>query len=77
MALPSCEGEMSLALLVAPGAATQAVEDDDVAITSIVKTGVEVQGQVVTVVAQIDWEAASGMRRHQLGQTQPSQEHTR
>lgn len=54
MVLPPCEGEMSLALLLTPAASTQAVEDDDVAVASVVKTGVEVQGEVLTVVANIE-----------------------
>lgn len=54
MLFPTCEGEMSLVLLVPPGPPTQGVKDDGVDNTSVIKTGVEVQGEVVTVVPNVD-----------------------
>lgn len=60
MLLPAREGEMSLALLVPPAAAAQGVADDDVDVAAVLKAGVEVQGEVVTVVPNVDRKAASG-----------------
>lgn len=59
---------MPLTLLVTPGAPTQGVEDDDVAVASVVKAGVEVQGEVLAVMANIDWKAASWTRRPDEGE---------
>lgn len=44
-------------MLVAPGPPGQGVEDDGVLVAAVVEAGVEVQGQVVGVVADVDGEA--------------------
>lgn len=55
--LPLCKGEVVLADLVGPGPPGQRVEDDDVVNAALVEAGVEVQGQVVGVVTDVDGEA--------------------
>lgn len=55
--LPLCKGEDSLAVLVPPAPPGQRVEDDGVVIAAVVEAGVEVQGQVVGVVTDVDGEA--------------------
>lgn len=44
-------------MLVSPGPPGQRVEDDGVVIAAVVEAGVEVQGQVVGVVTDVDGEA--------------------
>lgn len=58
--LPTRKGEISLAVLVSPGPPGQRVEDDGVDIIAVVKAGVEVQGQVVGVMADVDGESGRG-----------------
>lgn len=45
-------------MLVAPASPGQGVEDEGVAVPAVVEAGVEVQRQVVGVVADVDGEAA-------------------
>lgn len=47
-------------LLIAPGTPGQRVEDDGVDVAAVIEAGVEVQGQVVRVVADVDGEAGGG-----------------
>ena len=52
--LPSCKGEGFLTLLVHPLSTRFRVADDDVRITIQVKTGVEVQRDVVLIMTNVD-----------------------
>lgn len=47
-------------LLVSPRPPGQRVEDDGVVVVAVVKAGVEVQGQVVGVMTDVDGEAGRG-----------------
>lgn len=47
-------------LLIGPGPPGQRVEDDGVDVAAVIKAGVEVQGQVFRVVADVDGEAGGG-----------------
>lgn len=59
--LPARKWEISLVLLVTPAPPGQRVEDNGVDVAAVLKAGVEVQGQVVGVVANVDGEAGVGM----------------
>lgn len=57
--LPTCKRKMFLTLLVGPAPPRHRVKDNGVDITTIVETGVEVQGDVLMVVTNVDGKAAN------------------
>lgn len=50
---------MFLTQLIAPAPTRQCVEDDGVDVTPVIETGIEVQGDVVGIVTNVDGEAAT------------------
>lgn len=50
---------MSLLQLIAPAPTRQRVEDDGVDVAPVIETGIEVQGDVVGIVTNVDGEAAT------------------
>lgn len=56
--LPTREREVSLSFLLTPGTPRQRVAHDGVGVALVVEAGVEVHGDVVGVVADVEGEAA-------------------
>lgn len=57
--LPTCKRKMFLTMLVSPAPPRHRVKDNGVDIITTVKTGVEVQGDVLMVMTNVDGKAAN------------------
>lgn len=57
--IPTCKRKMILTMLVGPAPPRHRVTDNGVDIITMVETGVEVQGDVLMVVTDVDGKAAN------------------
>lgn len=64
--LPTCEWKMLLTMLVGPAPPRHRVKDNGVDIITIVETGVEVQGDVLMVVTNVDGKAVNRGKNTEL-----------
>lgn len=64
--LPTCKRKMFLTMLVGPAPPRHRVKDNGVDIITIVETGVEVQGDVLMVVTNVNGKAANRGKNTEL-----------
>lgn len=64
--LPTCKREIHLTVLVTPAPTRHGVEDNCVDITVTVETGVEVHGNVLRVMTNVDGKAVIKTETHRL-----------